>query len=142
MFDLRSNNRLILVLALAMFVGLGLGQARAECRAIDVAGARTATVRLLDLHGRDLETVRADALAQVRTAQECSEDTRFLLIQYNSQQVLVPRSAMSIADSAFGERPLCPCPSAIASAADRTAAAPGAGDGICRRNPDCGGLRR
>jgi hypothetical protein len=118
------------------------GEARAECRTVNVDGARMATVRLLDLQGRELETVRASALAGVRNAQECTEDTRYLLIEYNSRQVLVPRAAMTIADSSFGERPLCPCPGQIASVGDRTAAAPGAGDGICRRNPNCGQVRQ
>lgn len=119
----------------------GFESAHAGCRAIAVEGARMATVRIFGTDGSELETVRGEALAGLTSAQECTEDTRYLLIQYNGRGVLVQRGSMVVANT-YGERPLCPCPGAIASAGDRLAADSGAGDGICQVNPNCTGNRR
>ncbi len=113
------------------------GAALADCRTVQIQRVRMASVQLFDLAGVQRQTVPRDALGGVSEATECTEDQRFLMISLNNQNYLVRREALALPGTIT--RPLCPCPSLIASASDRRAADPGVGDQICDPNPSCTG---
>ena len=113
------------------------GAALADCRTVQIQRVRMASVQLFDLAGVQRQTVPRDALGGVTEATECPDDQRFLMISLNNQNFLVRREALALPGTI--SRPLCPCPSLIASAADRRAADPGVGDQICNPNPSCTG---